>query len=173
MQLYQETTMNLTTYKKAALSTAYYPGFGENILYPIIAVFEECGELVEKLEERAPHAEVAKECGDILWYCAMVFHELQEDFVFKVEKTYMTPLMLMTKLSRAAGIIKKSQRDNDGVLTEQKKEELLSYMDFVLSFVHNVGSQIDYTIEEICDMNIKKIESRKSRGQLSGEGDNR
>lgn len=173
MLQYQETKIDLGSYKKAALATAFYPRFGDNILYPIIAVFEECGELVEKLEIASPHTEIAKELGDVLWYCAMVYHELDEDFIFTVEKTYMTPLKLMIELSKAAGIIKKSQRDQDGVLTEDKKKELLVYMDFVLSFVHNVGNQIDFTIQEICDMNIKKIESRQARGQLSGQGDNR
>ncbi|MBM26143.1 MAG: hypothetical protein CL760_10770 [Chloroflexi bacterium] len=173
MQKYQETKINLNPYKKAALETAFYPRFGENILYPVIAIVEECGELMEKLEDGSPHEAIAKELGDILWYSAMVYHELDEDFSFRLEKTYMIPSKLIIYLSKISGIIKKSQRDQNGEISEEKKKELLNHMDLLLSFVHNVGSQIDYTIEEVCDMNIRKIESRKERGMLAGSGDDR
>lgn len=170
---YHETTVNLSNYQKEALRTAFYPNFGNNISYPIIALFEECGELVEKLDDQADHKEIVKELGDVLWYSAMVYYELEEDFSFKLEKTYMTPIMLMKKAARIAGIIKKSQRDQEGELTKEKRKELLSYLDFILSFIHNIAFQVDYSIQEVCDLNIKKIDDRLARDKLSGEGDNR
>ncbi len=173
MKKYEKTQINLMAYQKDALETAFYPRIGSNISYPIIAVFEECGELTEKLHEIAPNKEIAKELGDVLWYCAMVFHELGRDFKFELEKCYMTPMMLHHKTCRVAGLIKKSERDNNGVLSQEKKEELLEYFNFILSFVYNIGLQIDFTLAEICDMNIKKIASRIERGQLAGSGDNR
>lgn len=173
MSKYEENIIKLSEYKKDALSTAFYPNIGENILYPIIAVFEESGELIEKLEESAPPKDIAKELGDILWYCAMIFHELDEDFVFKIEKGYLTTDKLMTHNCRIAGIIKKSQRDENGVLVDNKRAELKGHLNFVLTFVCNVANQIGFSLEEICDMNIRKIEDRVKRGTLSGSGDNR
>lgn len=183
-QEYEETIIKLTSYQKEALRTAFYPNFGNNILYPIVALFEEVGELCEKLEivkyedldqkaTKERHLEIIKELGDILWYSAMVYHELGEEFSFKLEKTFMTPFKLFLKTSKIAGIIKKSQRDNNGELTDEKRKELLELLDFVLSFVHNVAYQIDFNIREVCSMNIEKIDDRIKRGTLSGEGDNR
>lgn len=173
MSKYEENIIKLSTYKKDALSTAFYPNIGSNILYPIIAVFEESGELIEKLDESAKPKDIAKELGDILWYCAMVFHELDEDFVFKIQKEYMTTDKLMMHNSRIAGIIKKSQRDENGKLENDKRENLKFHLNFVLTFVYNVANQIGFTIEDVCDMNIKKINDRIERGTLSGSGDNR
>lgn len=173
MSKYEEQIIKLSEYKKAALSTAFYPNIGSNILYPIIAVFEESGELIEKLEESADAKDIAKELGDILWYCAMIFHELNEDFVFKIEKSYLTTNKLMTHNSRIAGIIKKSQRDENGILKGEKRLELKMHLNFVLTFVYNTSNQIGYTIEEVCDMNISKIEDRIERGTLAGSGDDR
>lgn len=173
MSKYEENIIKLSEYKKSALENAFYPNLGNNILYPVIAVFEESGELIEKLEESAPAKDIAKELGDILWYCAMIFHELDEDFVFKIERGYLTTDKLMTHNCRIAGIIKKSQRDENGILIDDKRRELKSHLNFVLTFVYNVASQIGYTIEDICDMNIEKIKDRVARGTLSGSGDNR
>ena len=166
-------TITLTQYKKDALSTAFYPSIGDNILYPLVALFEESGELVEKLLEGADHKEIAKEAGDVLWYSAMIFHELKEDFQFTIEDKYLTTDKLLLHNCRIAGIIKKSQRDEGGELVGDKRELLKTHLNFVLTFVLNVCLQIGYTLESVCEMNIDKIADRIKRGQLSGSGDNR
>lgn len=173
MSKYEENIIKLSQYKKDALSTAFYPNFGENLPYPIIAVFEESGELLEKLDEGANPKDIAKELGDILWYSAMIFHELNEDFVFSIKKEYMTTDKLMVHNCRIAGIVKKSQRDDNGVLNDEKRKLLKEHLNYVLTFVYNVANQIGFTIEDVCDMNIKKIEDRQKRGKLSGSGDDR
>lgn len=173
MSKYEENIIKLSEYKKDALATAFYPNFGNNILYPIIAVFEESGELLEKLDEGAKPKDIAKELGDVLWYSAMVFHEINEDFEFTIQKEYMTTDKLMMHNSRIAGIIKKSQRDDNGELNGEKRQLLMMHLNYILTFVYNVATQIGFTIEDVCDMNIRKIEDRINRGQLSGSGDDR
>ena len=170
---YFKTKIDLDSYKEAALKTAFYPNFGNNILYPTVAIIEECGELIEKIEEKASHLAIVKELGDVLWYCAMVFHEIKKPFVFDLEKSFMTPSMLYQAGSKLSGVIKKTERDHNGVFTKEKERELTEHINFILSFVYNVTTSIDYTIEEICKINIDKINERVKNGTIQGSGDNR
>jgi NTP pyrophosphatase (non-canonical NTP hydrolase) len=40
-------------------------------------------------------------------------------------------------------------------------------------YVAVLAYELDYTLEEIMQMNLDKLSSRKERGVLSGSGDNR
>lgn len=66
-------------------------------------------------------------------------------------------------------------RDNTGaiVLSKEKREELAKEVGDVLWYVATMAYDIGYSLEEIAEMNIRKLASRKERGKLNGEGDNR
>src|ERR1700686_5131663 len=65
---------------------AIYPNVGDNILYPVLGVCGEAGELAEKLKKclrdkdgqvlGEDHRLIVKEVGDVLWYLAAVCREL-------------------------------------------------------------------------------------------------
>lgn len=69
--------------------------------------------------------------------------------------------------------VKKVIRDNDGEFTDEKKKEIAMELGDVLWYVAVMADDIGYSLEDIASMNYEKLRSRKERGKLSGNGDNR
>ena len=77
--------MNLNEYQEAALTTAVYPE-DKRIIYPALGMCGEAGEVADKVKkvirdnnqsfDTARKIEIAKEVGDVLWYCATMAHDL-------------------------------------------------------------------------------------------------
>lgn len=73
-------------YEERARTTAQYPAVGKNIIYPTLGLNGEAGEVAEKVKKMirdrdgvldiATEQAIAKEIGDVLWYCAMLAHEI-------------------------------------------------------------------------------------------------
>ena len=71
------------------------------------------------------------------------------------------------------GKVKKILRDDNGVVLGEKALEIAAELGDVLWYVARLGSELGYTLEEIAQMNLTKLASRKERGVLGGSGDNR
>ena len=77
-------------YQRSALKTRIYPRIGHNVVYPTLGALGELGEFANKLKKVfrdndgwIPHElqdEFASELGDVLWYLAMIAHEMGIDF---------------------------------------------------------------------------------------------
>ncbi len=77
--------MTLNEYQQAALETANYPT-EYNIIYPALGMNGEAGEVAEKVKKVIRDnnqeftddrkREIAKEIGDVLWYCAALAHDI-------------------------------------------------------------------------------------------------
>ena len=84
-----QTNMDLVDYQTAALHTAVYPNQGANFAYPALGLAGESGEVADKLKKvirdndgvltDSVRDAVAKELGDVLWYVAVLAHELGYD----------------------------------------------------------------------------------------------
>ena len=80
--------MTLNEYQEHALETAIYPD-DRRIIYPTLGLTGEAGEVADKVkkvirdngqqftDERK--LEIAKEIGDVLWYCATLSRDLGFD----------------------------------------------------------------------------------------------
>ena len=82
-------------------------------------------------------------------------------------------LGLVGEAGETADKIKKIIRDKDGRISENDKREVAKELGDVLWYVANIGRYLGVSLQEIADMNLEKLESRKQRNLLSGEGDNR
>lgn len=77
--------MTLNEYQEAALTTAVYPE-DKRIIYPALGMCGEAGEVADKVKkvirdnnqdfDVAKRIEIAKEIGDVLWYCATLANDL-------------------------------------------------------------------------------------------------
>lgn len=75
--------MTLNEYQQKALETAIYP---MPIIYPALGMCGEAGEVADKVKKvirdnnskftKEKKVEIAKEIGDVLWYCATLAHDL-------------------------------------------------------------------------------------------------
>jgi len=81
--------MNFNEYQKESRKTAIYPNAGNNMVYPVLGLSGEAGEVAEKMKKiirdddskisEEKRAEIKKELGDVLWYIAQIATELGVD----------------------------------------------------------------------------------------------
>lgn len=69
--------------------------------------------------------------------------------------------------------IKKIIRDDNGVVTEDKRQEIKKELGDVLWYIAQLCSEFNLTMDDVALTNIEKLKSRLERGVLHGSGDNR
>lgn len=84
-----------------------------------------------------------------------------------------TTLGLASEAGEVAGKYKKVIRDMKSEMTDEVKKEMGKEVGDVLWYVSQVCTELGLSLEEIAAENINKLRSRKERGRLSGNGDNR
>lgn len=108
----------------------------------------------------------------------MSFNEYQK--LARATRIYHDKLMIVYPTLGLAGEagevaekVKKLFRDGDGIITEEKVSDLEKELGDVLWYIANLASDLGLSMENIAKKNIEKLYSRKERGTLHGEGDNR
>jgi NTP pyrophosphatase (non-canonical NTP hydrolase) len=173
--------VKLNEYQAGAKSTAIYPG---KLAYPTLGMCGEIGELIDACrfgrDEDTP-----KEAGDVLWYVANVaadagleLEEVCKQKTFKLKRfSSWDWTEACEEMSVAAGVVaenvKKTIRDNDGVLTDARRDNIRKALKKVVLALAAVVYYFDCTLEECAKMNLEKLLSRQERGKLGGDGDNR
>lgn len=84
-----------------------------------------------------------------------------------------TALGLAGEAGEVANKIKKVFRDDNGVLTEERRQQIKQELGGVMWYLAALSKECDLSLDEIADWNIKELRSRQSRGVLKGSGDNR
>lgn len=82
-------------------------------------------------------------------------------------------LGLVGEAGEVADKLKKVIRDNGGVLTDPVRDAVAKELGDTMWYLAVLAWEMDYDLNEIAQMNIDKLNSRKERGVLSGSGDNR
>lgn len=82
-------------------------------------------------------------------------------------------LGLAGEAGETADKIKKILRDKDGVIDEHDKLEITKELGDVLWYVASIARYLDVPLEEVAKLNLEKLEGRRQRNLLHGEGDNR
>ncbi len=82
-------------------------------------------------------------------------------------------LGLCGEAGEVAEKIKKIIRDDDGKITEEKRDLLKKELGDVLWYVSQISTELNLSLEEVAGENLKKLFSRLERGKISGSGDNR
>jgi NTP pyrophosphatase (non-canonical NTP hydrolase) len=71
------------------------------------------------------------------------------------------------------GKIKKVLRDDDGVLTEDRKAQIIDELSDVLWYCAQTASELDANLGDIAQRNLDKLAARAKAGTIKGSGDNR
>ena len=84
-------------------------------------------------------------------------------------------LGLGNEAGEVMGKIKKWLRgdDGEGDMSIERKEDLKGELGDVLWYLSVLAKDLDLNLEEIALYNVKKLQSRKERGTLQGDGDKR
>jgi NTP pyrophosphatase (non-canonical NTP hydrolase) len=87
---------------------------------------------------------------------------------------YIYPTLgLVGEAGEVAEKVKKLIRDGDGILTDPDREKIALEVSDICWYLAVLAYELDYSLEEIFQMNLDKLASRKARGVISGSGDNR
>lgn len=169
--------MTLKEYQTKCLDTAIYPNQGNNHLYTFLGMIGEYGEFERSLTGDLNNSK--KELGDVMWYYVMCCYELGinvEHLSWKIineKNSLINPIPdFFESISKLSELFKKEIRDG----VRPPKEILEKYfVDIFLCLVYTEfnGCVFIAFIDEIFQMNINKLQSRKERNVIQGSGDNR
>lgn len=97
-------------------------------------------------------------------------------FAFYPDAVVYPTLGLVGEAGEVAEKIKKIIRDTDidiNNIPTDKKAEIAKELGDVLWYVANLASDLGYTLDEIAEINLRKLSDRANRNVLKGSGDNR
>jgi NTP pyrophosphatase (non-canonical NTP hydrolase) len=80
-------------------------------------------------------------------------------------------LGLCGEAGEAAEKVKKAIRDDDGVLTEERREALAAELGDVLWYLAQLATEAGLDLDTIAASNLDKLLSRRARAVLHGSGD--
>ena len=95
-----------------------------------------------------------------------VYKDQGNNFIYPV-------LGLVGEAGEVAEKIKKVIRDDDGEMTDVKREEIKKELGDVLWYIAQLSTELGLSMGEVAQLNIDKLASRKERGVLAGSGDDR
>ena len=72
-----------------------------------------------------------------------------------------------------ANKVSKIIRDDLDIKDTKFKDEIKREMGDVLWFLSQIGIELNISLDDVAEYNLKKLRSRKKRGTLHGDGDNR
>ncbi len=185
--------MTPNEYQIKARETAIYPNLGNNLPYVVLGLCGEVSEVFEAYNIYEAHVngnvseetinELTKnlksEFSDGAWYLSNICSELKINFedVAIVEDMPHRFLnyaeALVVHAGRIAEYTKKIMRDDKGEINETKKNKIIDELKMCYTCIYKLCEELTCTIEEIMIQNIEKLQSRKERGVLTGEGSNR
>jgi NTP pyrophosphatase (non-canonical NTP hydrolase) len=82
-------------------------------------------------------------------------------------------LGLCGEAGEVAEKVKKTLRDDGGVLSDERREALSRELGDVLWYLSQLATEAGLDLEEIAGENLDKLFSRQERGVLRGSGDDR
>ena len=154
--------------------------------YFVLGVVEEAGEVATAASKSKPGshcARVAQELGDLLWYATAVRVSLEDEPLAswpvaadgeaesKTDRMFTRPVDLVVLASKLAGRTKKAIRGD--MALDAFLPDLRMYVRQVLGCCADVASGHGLTLSQCALSNMRKLEDRRRRGTIRGEGDDR
>ena len=93
-------------------------------------------------------------------------------FVYPIDYTY-PALLLAEEAGEVAGKYAKAVRDNNGIVTAERKEAIVKELGDVMWALAELSTLLDVSLEEVMQKNIDKLSSKKERNVIHGSGDDR
>jgi NTP pyrophosphatase (non-canonical NTP hydrolase) len=68
---------------------------------------------------------------------------------------------------------KKALRDDEGIISNERRAAMSKELGDVLWYVAQLASELELELDDVASENLQKLFSRQRRGVLAGSGDNR
>ena len=82
-------------------------------------------------------------------------------------------LGLAGETGEVAERVKKLIRDDAGVLTPERRDALKAELGDVLWYVAALCSELELSMSEVAEYNVRKLHDRRARNVIRGDGDTR
>ena len=82
-------------------------------------------------------------------------------------------LGLTGEAGETADKFKKIIRDKGGVVSNEDRDEIVKELGDVLWYLSAIAAYLDVSFDDVAQINLKKLEDRRKRNMLHGEGDER
>lgn len=86
--------------------------------------------------------------------------------------TYCT-LALAGEAGEISNKVKKIYRDDNGVLTDERREAIIDELGDVFWYVAAMADSLDINLDEVAKRNLEKLRRRTKNNTIHGSGDNR
>lgn len=87
---------------------------------------------------------------------------------------YSYPVMgLAEEAGEVSGKFAKAVRDDNGLISEERREAIKKELGDVCWFVAEISTLLGFKLEDVMQANLDKLASRKKRGVIHGSGDER
>ncbi|MFA5421006.1 MAG: nucleoside triphosphate pyrophosphohydrolase family protein [Patescibacteria group bacterium] len=87
---------------------------------------------------------------------------------------YIYPTLgLVGEAGEVADKIKKIIRDENSIISSEKREEIKKELGDVLWYISQLSTELNIDLEDVAKTNLEKLLSRQKRNVLGGSGDNR
>lgn len=97
-----------------------------------------------------------------------------ETSIYPADMSIIYPTLgLVGEAGEVADKVKKVYRDNDRRFDPEHREAIAKELGDVLWYLANVATDLGFRLSEIAQMNVDKINSRRERNVMHGEGDER
>ena len=84
-----------------------------------------------------------------------------------------TTIGLSNEAGEVLGQIKKMMRDDNSILTDERKEKIVAEASDCIWYVARICTELGITLEDLMQINHDKLEDRLNRNVIRGSGDNR
>lgn len=101
-------------------------------------------------------------------------HGALETAIYPEDKRIIYPTLgLVGESGEVAEKVKKVYRDNNCEFTQERREAIALEIGDVLWYCATLANDLGYSLEEVAQMNLDKLHSRKERNRIAGDGDYR
>lgn len=92
----------------------------------------------------------------------------------KKEDNFLYPVLgLLGEAGEVAEKVKKMYRDDNGVLTPERKDLIKKELGDVLWYLAQIATELEMELDDVAKTNIEKLSSRLDRDKILGDGDER
>lgn len=166
--------MNWKQYTEKALSTSIHNTREKKITCCLFGLLGESNEYIEKIKsDGIDKDEIKKELGDIFWYLAVLCSELDIIEPEYLVHRYVHFSYLYKYNSKLQELMKKNYRDFNYSFNTVYQNAIKEYIDLIYTTLLREIEYYNWKLSDILQINIDKLQSRKERNVLKGEGDNR